>query len=427
LEKPPAITIPGEAIVVEKIRAVPLPMADIAGDRPRIRHFAFLDGDGEAAVFHVPPRAFDRQSPMRELAHALGATLYTPALHPRLGARLSRAVNDGVTSMVVCLEDSIGDHEVPAAEANLVAQLGELVETPSDRLPLVFVRVREPDQITRLADMVGDGMDLIAGFVLPKFSAANGPRWMDAVAGVASASALPMYVMPVLEGPELLYRESRVQELIDLAELFRAHHDRVLAVRVGGTDLCGLLGLRRSVDETIYELAPVRDCIADIINVLGRPSAGVVVTGPVWEYFDQERIWKPQLRETLFEHHSATGSALRTQIINRHLDGLIAEVVADRANGLLGKTVIHPSHARAVNALSVVTLEEYQDAMSILTLTGNGASASTFGNKMNEPKPHRAWAERLLHRARAFGVFLEGVSFVELLGAEAASAPRADG
>lgn len=403
---------------MEKIQAIPLPMSDVAAERPRIRHFTFLEPDDEAAVFHLPPQEFDRRSPKRELAHALGATLYTPALHPKLGAKLSKAVQDGVTSTVVCLEDSIGDHEVPAAEANLAAHLATLVEAPSDLLPLVFVRVREPDQITRLADMLGEGMDLLTGFVLPKFCAANGPRWLEAVAGVADASTLPMYVMPVLEGPELLYRESRLQELLGLAELIAAHQDRVLAVRIGGTDLCGLLGLRRSVDETIYELAPVRDCIADIINVLGRPSSGLVVTGPVWEYFDrQERIWKPQLRETLFERHSATGRALRTQLINRHLDGLIAEVVADRANGLLGKTVIHPSHARAVNALSVVTLEEYEDALSILSLTGNGASASTFGNKMNEPKPHRAWAERLLARARAFGVYLESVSFVELLDA----------
>ena len=91
--------------------------------------------------------------------------------------------------------------------------------------------------------------------------------------------------------------------------------------------------------------------------------------------------------------------------------------MADRANGLVGKTVIHPSHVRAVNALSVVTLEEYQDALSILRLAGNGASASSFGNKMNEPKPHRTWAERILARSRAFGVYAEGVSFVELLDA----------
>ena len=396
---------------------IPTSAPALHGRHP-IRHFSFLDDDQRGAFFHVGPEAFDRLSPKADLAHALGATLYTPSLHPRLEERLSRALSDGVTSAVVCLEDSIGNHEVPDAEANLAAHFGRLAKAPGAPLPLIFLRVRDPEQISRLADLIAEAMHLVAGFVLPKFSAENGPAWLASVAEVAGGASLPMYVMPVLEGPAVLYREQRLAELLALADLLEEHNDRVLAVRVGATDLCGLLGLRRSMDETVYDLAPIRDCIADIVNMFGRPSSRLVITGPVWEYFDrQDRLWKPQLRETLFERHSDTGRALRARLISRHLDGLIAEVVADRANGLLGKTVIHPSHVRAVNALSVVTLEEYQDALAILRLSGNGASASAFGNKMNEPKPHRAWAERLLARAKAFGVYREGVSFVELLDA----------
>ena len=100
------------------------------------------------------------------------------------------------------------------------------------------------------------------------------------------------------------------------------------------------------------------------------------------------------------------------------LDGLIREVELDRANGLTGKTVIHPSHVAAVHALSVVSHEEYTDACDVLAEGGRGgASASTFGNKMNESKPHAAWAHRTLLRAGVFGVVREGVSFVDLLGA----------
>jgi hypothetical protein len=36
---------------------------------------------------------------------------------------------------------------------------------------------------------------------------------------------------------------------------------------------------------------------------------------------------------------------------------------------------------------------------------------------MNEVKPHRAWAERTMLRAEAFGVAREDVSFVDLLAA----------
>ena len=48
---------------------------------------------------------------------------------------------------------------------------------------------------------------------------------------------------------------------------------------------------------------------------------------------------------------------------------------------------------------------------------GGGVKASSYGNKMNESKPHRTWAERTQLRARAFGVARPGVSFVELLEA----------
>ena len=110
---------------------------------------------------------------------------------------------------------------------------------------------------------------------------------------------------------------------------------------------------------------------------------------------------------------------LRQQIITEHVDGLIRELVLDKANGLQGKTVIHPSHVRVVHALSVVSHEEYVDATDILApdLRGGGVSASSYHNKMNEVKPHRAWAQRTLRRARAFGVAAEGIRLVDLLGA----------
>ena len=100
-----------------------------------------------------------------------------------------------------------------------------------------------------------------------------------------------------------------------------------------------------------------------------------------------------------------------------NLDGLIREIELDPANGLLGKTVIHPSHVPVVHAMCVVSHEEYLDALDIAGNAGGGVKASSYGNKMNESKPHRAWAERTLLRARAFGVARPGVSFVELLEA----------
>jgi len=68
--------------------------------------------------------------------------------------------------------------------------------------------------------------------------------------------------------------------------------------------------------------------------------------------------------------------------------------------------------------LSVVTHEEFADATDILdTSGGGGVAASTYRNKMNESKPHSAWARSTALRARVFGVAQEGISFVDLLGA----------
>ena len=71
-----------------------------------------------------------------------------------------------------------------------------------------------------------------------------------------------------------------------------------------------------------------------------------------------------------------------------------------------------------VHALSVVSHEEYLDAVDIIgTAAGGGVANSAYGNKMNESKPHTAWARRTLLRSRVYGVARDGVSYIDLLAA----------
>ncbi len=107
--------------------------------------------------------------------------------------------------------------------------------------------------------------------------------------------------------------------------------------------------------------------------------------------------------------------ALRRELLLKGFDGLLREVTLDRANGLTGKTVIHPRHVPLVHAMSVVSDEEFSDASDVLANTTGGAAASRYGNKMNEMKPHHQWAVRTQLRARAFGVAAPDVTFVDLL------------
>ncbi|TQM70262.1 citrate lyase beta subunit [Actinomadura hallensis] len=384
-----------------------------------MRHFDHIDAARRKHLFYRHPRPFDRHDDPAVLAVALGATLYSPATRPVLADDVLRSARRGVKSMVLCLEDAIGDDEVEAAEANLVAQLRLLHGTVGDgpEVPLLFIRVRDPRQIGDLIGRLGDAAALVSGFVLPKFTSATGGAFLDAVEDTAQRSGLRLLAMPVIESPEAVYAETRTEMLHEVARLLAKHRPRILAVRIGATDMSAAYGLRRPPDLTIYDIRPVASVICDVVNVLGRADGGGhVVTGPVWEYFSAgERMFKPQLRQSPFEAQHA--APLRQRLITSDLDGLIREVHLDKANGLIGKTVIHPSHVAAVHALSVVTHEEYCDAADILAVTGGGAMASSYANKMNEAKPHRAWAERLMLRARVFGVAARDVTFVELLEA----------
>lgn len=387
-----------------------------------MRHFHDLDPAVSERLFARPPQWFDRHGPAETLAVALGATLYMPATRPVLSQDLLRQGAAGVMSSVLCLEDAIADAEVAAGLANAVAQL-RLVAAHLDHaaLPLVFIRVRRAEQIPEIVGALGDDARVLTGFVLPKFTDSTGDAYLDALDDAASSSGQRLLAMPVIESPRILYRESRQESLTGVARLLTKHRESVLAVRIGATDLCAAFGIRRSPELTIYDIGPVADVIFDVVNILGRADGtGFTVTGPVWEYFrSHDRLFKPQLRQSPFDAHDAL--RLRRRLITADMDGLLREIVLDKANGLTGKTVIHPSHVSAVHALSVVTYEEHADATDILGEHSGGVRVSRYRNKMNETKPHLAWAGRILRRAAVFGVAAEDVSFVDLLGAQEVS------
>ncbi|MEV5273526.1 HpcH/HpaI aldolase/citrate lyase family protein [Streptomyces werraensis] len=384
-----------------------------------MRHFGHIAPEVRKRLFYREPCEFTAGSPARVLSAALGATLYSPATRPRLADDVLKQGARGVVSMVLCLEDSISDAEVVAGEENLVHQLTDLAGRPGADLPLLFVRVRQPEQIGDLVRRLGPAVGVLSGFVLPKFTAERGLPFLEALTAAESASGRRLFAMPVLESPELLYRESRVETLEGIFRAVDKYRDRVLALRLGVTDFCSSYGLRRGPDMTAYDIQVVASVISDVVNMLGRADGtGFTVTGPVWEYFRvQERMFKPQLRQSPFLEVEAT--ALRQRLIEHAMDGLLREISLDRANGLLGKTCIHPSHVLPVHALSVVSHEEFSDAQDILRpeRNGGGVLRSAYTNKMNEVKPHRAWAERTLLRAEVFGVANEDVGFVELLAA----------
>ena len=380
-----------------------------------MRHFDHLTQAERDELFSVSPGEFDKASSRTMLATALGATLYVPGVRTDLVRAITKRAAEGVRSVVIDLEDAVADKHVELALGNVTRALSELNGLPQQTL--LFVRVRTPEHIRFIMDDIGDSSCALTGFVLPKFSASTGARFLGEIQAATERIGSRLFAMPVLETPDVLYRETRDEALSAIRDLLGQYRDIVLAVRFGATDLCGLYGIRRDRDLTIYHVGVVAELISEVVNHLGRADGtGYTITGPVWEYFaGHERMFRPQLRATPFESRDA--KSFRHHLVTNDVDGLLREIVLDRANGLTGKTVIHPSHVAAVHALSVVPHEEYSDATDILESDDAGVRASGYRNKMNEMRPHRRWAERIRDRAQVFGVANPDISHVEILTA----------
>ncbi|MGG1674709.1 HpcH/HpaI aldolase/citrate lyase family protein [Neobacillus sp. NRS-1170] len=392
-----------------------------------MRFFTYFYDNEMDQYFYQKPQSFSKYSERELLSYGLGATLYMPATRPNIHQEILSKKHDGLTSLVIDLEDAVGDKEVHRAERLLIRELihlfGELNKgfLNFEDLPLMFVRIRDLEQLKRVTEQLGDAIRLLTGVVLPKFNAENGENLLSEVQQLHTEQH-PFYAMPILETAKVIQKETRMEELLSIKQQVDRYKENVLNIRLGATDFCGLYGIRRSADTTVYDIAVLRDCITDIINVFQRFDSPYVVSGPVWEYFSaKNRMLKPQLRQTPFrERFGDEGLKWRAKLIDNHLDGLIRETIMDIANGLTGKTIIHPSHIKIVQALNVVSYEEYIDASNIVkAATGEiGVMKSEFANKMNEIKPHYYWAKKILLKSQLYGVLHEEFTNIDLIKKE---------
>lgn len=399
-----------------------------------MRLFSDLNEEEYDRIFFKKPFQFSKNSRREILAYALGATLYMPATRPNIHQDLLSKKHAGLTSMVIDLEDAIGDEEVQAAETRLIDELNNLSDEMEkgllneDDLPLIFIRIRDNDQFIRLIKSIQKGLQLLTGIVIPKFSSKHGEQILQGIKHL-NDTGYQLYALPILETKKVIEKETRLDELLSIKTLVDQYEEYILNIRIGATDFCGLYGIRRNSDTTVYDIAVIRDCISDIINVFLRSDHPYVISGPVWEYFSsKERMLKPQLRQTPFrERFGQDGIDLRSKLIDKHMDGLIREILMDITNGLTGKTIIHPTHIRPVQALNTVTYEEYLDAQSIISQANGeiGVMKSAFQNKMNEIKPHYYWAQKVLLKSEIYGVLNEEYTYIDLLTNEVyASSPE---
>lgn len=369
-------------------------------------------------TFEKEPEEFDKYTDRSILQYCLGATMYMPGIKDFTEAILTEK-RPGLTSMVMCFEDACKIEDVPKAETNCINMLDALNREIDEgrfaynNLPLIFFRVRSVEQFKHFVSILKpEHIRLITGFNFPKFNAVNGARYFGCLREYNERFGEILYGMPILEDRRVAFKESRMQELIDVKRILDEYRDLVLNVRVGATDFSACFGARRDINYTIYDIMTVRDILMDILNVFTRDN-DYTVSGPVWEYFRinksmkfEEDLLKIDLKETLLK---------RAPLVNDAVDGLMRELILDKANGFIGKTIIHPTHIKYVNGMLAITKEEYKDAAQIMD-TGGGVIKSESGNKMNEIGPHRMWAERIIMRSRVYGVIENEAEYLKLFG-----------
>lgn len=388
-----------------------------------MKYFNFFSPYDVEELFYKKPVDLTLDSTSKKvLATALGATLYIPSTRKNLLRDLYKMRDEGAMSVVFCLEDAISDDEVSLGEQNIKHLLQTLKSKyiPRSALPFIFIRVRSPEHLEAYSQDIKPYLHLVAGFVFPKFDSTNNraQNFLRILNNINQQfDDHTLYGMPVLETEKVIFENERSNELSLLHTLLATYEDQILAIRIGATDFSSCYGLRRNPDFTIYDVRVIASTIASIVNQFARveESMNYIVTGAVWEHFTPQRLLKPQLRESLFSDEEE--KALRKELVQHGYDTFIKEIQLDNANGITGKTVIHPSHIMLVNSLLCVTYEEYQDALMILGEQTNmgGAYASPSHNKMNEVKPHHNWAVKTMARAQAFGVLSEGTQFLDLV------------
>lgn len=370
-----------------------------------MRYFDYLSDGDRASLFFRQSEPFYKTTERDTLRGAVGGLLYIPGVNQTIAQIIRRRKVRGLTSMAICLEDSVGDQERESAMENTGRQLDELCRAlsdgtlPRDELPLLFVRVKDVDMLERMAEVFVRCSGVLTGVILPKVSRAGLERAMPIVADINAGAKDPFYAMPILESEELMLCRDRIGLLQELKAITDRYYGRVLNVRVGATDLCGLYGIRRGVDTSIYSVSMVAACIADVVRVFGLGDR-YAISGPVWEYY-------------------STAARARASGDWREIKGLIREVSLDVQNGLCGKTCVHPTQLLPVQAGYVVPYEVYHDALTVLGGDQGrlGVMPSARQNKMNELKPHALWAAKTLCRADLYGVYQENTDARGLLRA----------
>ena len=313
------------------------------------------------------------------LYYSVGALLYCPANKESIADSIIHEKFGNKFSLALCLEDTINDDFVTEAEQTLIESINKIFINYQKQpfyLPKIFIRVRNSEQIERLTKAFKEGIEIITGFIIPKFNSDNATEYINQLIKANELVSKKIYMMPIYENSSIIDLRNRTDILYSLKESLSPIEELVMNIRVGGNDLCHMFGFRRHSDESIHRIKPISNIFSDIITIYGMDY---VVSGPVWEYYAGDN-WEK---------------------------GLIQEIQDDKLCGFTGKTVIHPNQIPIINRAYQVSRNDFSDAQAILNWNKNSnafVSGSEAKERMNEYKTHINWAQKTVFLAEAYGI-----------------------
>jgi citrate lyase beta subunit len=283
---------------------------------------------------------------------ALGATLFIPASHKNLREVVLGSKYPHLRSLVIDTEDGLKESQLEEA----VVEIENLLPLITQEKPYVFLRARNREVLTRLLSL--RGVENIHGFVLPKFSLSSAKELLELFKDTSH------FIMPSIEGIELF----NPNELRELRDILLQYKERVLLIRFGVEDMLGQLSMRRSCEDSLFDLSATNAVLGNLIAVF--KSAGFAISGGVYPCYEDEEGFKKDINRDLKE-------------------------------GLFSKTIIHPSQISLADEAYKVSKQELEEAMKI---SDSKEAVFALNSKMAEPSSMCAYSDIILKRAELYGV-----------------------
>ena len=284
---------------------------------------------------------------------ALGGTLFIPASHKALEAIALEQKYPQLKSLVIDAEDGLSEASLDEA----LESIEKLLPRIKNPQPYIFLRPRNIEVLEKFLQM--RSIEKIVGFVLPKFSLENAKTYMELLKNTNH------FIMPSIEGSELF----NANELRELRDIILERKERVLAVRFGLEDMLSSLGMRRSCEESVFDLSAPTAVLGNFIAQF--KSVGFGVSGGVYPCFKDK-------------------------------EGFMKDAKRDLKEGLFSKTIIHPNQIEILNEIYKVSQKEFHEAQAIINKT---EAVFELNAKMAEKKTMKRHSLMIIKRAKEYGVY----------------------